>query len=74
MQHFPFHWSQQGSLCCEWPVFTSESGSFYVAHRPSDACGRSVIEILLTVQGVVPVCGMLRVRLCSQLGKNPFGL
>lgn len=35
------------------------NGSFYVARRPSDASGLSVAEILLTVQGLLPVCGML---------------
>lgn len=70
---FPIDWSQQGSLCRAWPVFTSVNGSFYVARRPSDASGLSVIAILLTVQGVLPVCGMLRflvfsrTRSCSQL-------
>lgn len=41
-----------------------------MAHRPSDASGLYVIEILLTVHGDVPVCGMLSFfqnRLCSQL-------
>lgn len=44
-----------------------------MARRPSDASGLSVIEILLAVQGVLPVCGMLRflvfsrTRSCSQL-------
>lgn len=45
-----------------------------MARCPSDASGLSVIEILLTVQGVLPVCGMLsfffffsRMRSCSQL-------
>lgn len=46
------------------------NGSFHAARRPSDASGLSVIEILLTVQGVGPVCGMLSFfqnRLWSQL-------
>lgn len=43
----------------DWPVFTSVNGRFYVARHRSDASGLSVIEILLTVQRVVPVCGML---------------
>lgn len=46
------------------------NGSFHAARRPSDVSGLSVIEILLTVQGVGPVCGMLSFfqnRLWSQL-------
>lgn len=59
MQHFPVICPNGCFLCCDWPVFTSVNGSFCVAHRLSDASGLSVIEILLAVQGVVPVCGML---------------
>lgn len=46
------------------------NGSFHAARRPSDASRLSVIEILLTVQGVGLVCGMLSFfqnRLLSQL-------
>lgn len=49
-----------GSLWCDWSVFTSVNGSFHAARCPSDASGLSVIEILLTVQGVVPVCGYVK--------------
>lgn len=56
---FAIHWSQWGSLCCGCPVFTIVNRSFCVAHQLSDASGLSVIEILLTVQGALPVYGVL---------------
>lgn len=58
MQHFPFIGPDR-ALCAlvgqYSPVWMEVSMQLVT---PSDASGLSLIEMLLTVQGVVPVCGM----------------
>lgn len=70
MQHFPFIGPNRALLCCDRSVFIGVNGSFHAALRPCDVSGLSVIEMLLIVQSVCPVCSMLTFfqnRLRSQL-------